>query len=491
MAERTYNLRSRAKPSDAAAPAESAVAAGPSSASASTNPSTSPTKPTPPDAEAHLEFGGAPGTLAMMLGFPALFYYLYVCLFFNDAKFATPSNPYSLTGEGGWVGFVSHVAVLVYEHAAPTKRATGLYLSFLLLQLLLALVMPGVRQQGLPVDHLGGKTLTYHCNAYSSVYATAALVALAHFKGIFDLSEIIDLYGPLLSVASISGFTLAAVVYLFGDNYRMSGNVIYDYFMGSTLNPRIGTVDIKMFAEIRISWTLLFAIAMGAVVKQYETYGYVGGNAWLFAYGTGLYLNACAKGEQYIPQTWDMNYEKFGWLLSYWNLAGVPFSYAYPALYIATHDPAELRYPTWLLAFLFVFLTTSYCLFDAAMAQKSHFKAVQTNTYIKRYTFPQIPYGELDNPPFLQTKRGKLLLGGLWGYLRKPNYTFDWFQAVVWALSAGARLNSKIPYFYPVFHLTMLLHRNGRDNARCARKYADDWVKYQKLVPYSFIPYIY
>lgn len=34
--------------------------------------------------EEHLEFGGAPGTFAMMTGFPALFYYLYVCLYFND-----------------------------------------------------------------------------------------------------------------------------------------------------------------------------------------------------------------------------------------------------------------------------------------------------------------------------------------------------------------------------------------------------------------------
>lgn len=75
----------------------------------------------------------------------------------------------------------------------------------------------------------------------------------------------------------------------------MSGNLIYDYFMGSTLNPRIGKVDIKMWAEIRISWTLLFALAMGAVAKQYQEYGYVSPNVLLFAYGTGLYLNACAK----------------------------------------------------------------------------------------------------------------------------------------------------------------------------------------------------
>lgn len=35
------------------------------------------------------EFGGPAGVTAMMLGFPALFYYLYVCLFFYDG----PSLP--------------------------------------------------------------------------------------------------------------------------------------------------------------------------------------------------------------------------------------------------------------------------------------------------------------------------------------------------------------------------------------------------------------
>ncbi|GAA5912614.1 delta(24(24(1)))-sterol reductase [Sporobolomyces salmoneus] len=444
------------------------------------------------DVTHELEFGGAPGTLAMMIGFPLLFYYLYVCLFFNNAQFTTPTNARTIFGPGGWWEFLKYISKLVIETASPTKRATTLYLSFLSLQLVLAFILPGVTQQGLPVSSLGGKTLTYHCNAYSCVYSTVFIVYLAHHFHFFHLSEIIDLYGPLLSVASISGFLLAGVVYLFGDNYRMSGNWIYDYFMGSTLNPRIGNVDIKMFAEIRISWTLLFAIAMGGVSKQYELYGRTSGNAWLFAYGTALYLNACAKGEQYIPQTWDMNYEKFGWLLSYWNLAGVPFSYAYPAIYISTRDPRDLEFPTWVLVSLFVVLTVAHCLFDIAMAQKSHFKAVETNTYIKRYTFPQLPYAELENPKYLKTHLGgKLLLGGLWGYLRKPNYTFDSIQAIIWGISSGAGTKSLIVYWYPVFHAIMLLHRNGRDDARCARKYKQDWKEYQRLVPYSFIPYIY
>ena len=33
-------------------------------------------------------------------------------------------------------------------------------------------------------------------------------------------------------------------------------------------------------------------------------------NAYFMILATGLYINACAKGEELIPQTWDMYYEK-------------------------------------------------------------------------------------------------------------------------------------------------------------------------------------
>lgn len=61
----------------------------------------------------------------------------------------------------------------------------------------------------------------------------------------------------------------------------------------------------------------------------------------LMILATGLYINACAKGEHMIPQTvrplrwfamiytytarsrqWDMFHEKFGFMLIFWNMAG-------------------------------------------------------------------------------------------------------------------------------------------------------------------------
>lgn len=60
------------------------------------------------------------------------------------------------------------------------------------------------------------------------------------------------------------------------------------------------------------------------------------------------------------PDILDVAPLQFGWLLSYWNLAGVPFSYAYPALYISTRDPRDLEFPTWVLVSLFVVLTIAH-----------------------------------------------------------------------------------------------------------------------------------
>ena len=117
-----------------------------------------------------------------------------------------------------------------------------------------------------------------------------------------------------------------------------------------------------------------------------------------------------------------MSHEKFGWLLSYWNASGVPMSYSFGAVHMALRDPARYAYPSWVYWILFPTLLIAHIIFDQAMGQKSYIKAVQSNTYIKRYTFPQIPGTELKNPKFIVTETGsKLLVSGWWGVVRKPS----------------------------------------------------------------------
>jgi delta24(24(1))-sterol reductase len=139
--------------------------------------------------------------------------------------------------------------------------------------------MPGYKQEGLPVPSLDYKTLTYNCNALASFYATLVTSAVLHYTGLFRLTAIIENFGSVMTVAMfygffVSGLTYAIAVYT-GTAMRMSGNFFYDYWMGAPLNPRIGSVDLKMWAEVRIPWVLLFLIAVSGGCQQYEKYGSV------------------------------------------------------------------------------------------------------------------------------------------------------------------------------------------------------------------------
>ena len=82
-----------------------------------------------------------------------------------------------------------------------------------------------------------------------------------------------------MTVAMIYGFVISFGVYHItvatGNQIRMSGNYAYDVFMGACLNPRIGPIDLKMWAEVRIPWVIVFFLAVSGCCKQYEQYGYV------------------------------------------------------------------------------------------------------------------------------------------------------------------------------------------------------------------------
>jgi delta24(24(1))-sterol reductase len=85
MSDHGRNLRSRTKA--AAATGAATPPASPAKRPASeATPAVQPTKNDvdPHSKEEELEFGGPIGTFAMMTGFPILFYYLYVCLYFYD-----------------------------------------------------------------------------------------------------------------------------------------------------------------------------------------------------------------------------------------------------------------------------------------------------------------------------------------------------------------------------------------------------------------------
>ncbi|KAI9698579.1 MAG: hypothetical protein M1812_008439 [Candelaria pacifica] len=200
-----------------------------------------------------------------------------------------------------------------------------------------------------------------------------------------------------------------------------------------------------------------------------------------------LYANACSKGEECIVTTWDMYYEKWGFMLIFWNLAGVPLSYCHCTIYLANHSPSNYHWNRPFLIFLYVAYLFVYWVWDTTNSQKNRFRQMERGQLIDRNTFPQLPWGTVKNPKTIKTKTGDLILvDGWYGYARKIHYTCDAFFAISWGLITG--FDSPFPWFYPVFFLTMISHRAYRDIQRCEAKYGEAWQEYKRRVPYLFIP---
>lgn len=259
------------------------------------------------DYSGHFEFGGSCGVLAMMIGFPMLMYYMWIGATYYDGRFPVPAEGQSL-GE-----FFEHLAHLVYEGAFPSAKAWTMYWVFFIFEGACYILLPGVWGKGKPLLHEGGKQLPYYCSAVGSFYTTLGIAAALHFSGVFKLYTIIDEFGPLMSVAILSGFLVSFIAYfsalMRGAQHRMTGYPIYDFFMGAELNPRMfGVLDFKMFFEVRLPWYILLLVTIGAAARQYEVYGYVSGEVGFLLMAHFLYANACSKGEECIITTWYVSH---------------------------------------------------------------------------------------------------------------------------------------------------------------------------------------
>jgi delta24(24(1))-sterol reductase len=438
------------------------------------------------DSESVREFGGATGVVAIMLLSHLLLYYLWISWRYYGGALA---HPQGLSDIASFLGRMwDHIAT----GAAPSWTALSIYAGFLVFQALLAAFLPGLRIKGRKIPSQGNIQLEYRCNGISAWYVTLATVAALHFSDLFPLTRVADEFGSLMTIAILSGNALALATYfgagLTGNTHRMSGSVPYDFFMGAWLNPRIGSLDLKMWAEIRIAWILLFLLTASAAAQQYATYATVSTPMIFMLVAHALYANACMKGEECIPTTWDIFYEKWGWMLIFWNLAGVPFVYSFNSMYLAQRPPFEHSIPY--TVFCFALLLSAYYVWDTAQSQRNRFRMKVAGTYVRRRTFPQLPWATLDNPDYLKTSQGSmLLLGGWWRHARKIHYTADLLMALSWGLICG--FDHFLPYFYFCFFLVMILHRTRRDISRCERKYGADWDRYREKVPYLFIPRVY
>jgi delta14-sterol reductase/lamin-B receptor len=294
------------------------------------------------------------------------------------------------------------------------------------------------------------------------------------------LEFIYDEYLTLITASVLFSFLLSVFVYaqsfipgaLLAEG-GVSGNIIYDFFIGRELNPRIGSFDIKEFCELRPGLIGWLVINLGMATKQMQQTGSVSLSMVLINLFQGFYVWDALHAEKSILSTMDITTDGFGFMLAFGDLAWVPFIYSLQARYLVDHDP-HLDVGT--IGAILLLQCFGYYVFRAANSEKDTFRRDPSDPRVSHLTF-------------LETKRGtRLITSGWWGLARKINYTGDWIMTLSWCLLCGWQ--SPVPYFQAVYFMILLVHRAIRDDKMCHEKYGDDWIEYKRRVPYAFIPYV-
>ncbi|XP_075872460.1 delta(14)-sterol reductase LBR isoform X4 [Nelusetta ayraudi] len=447
-----YNLRRRKDDGEAkAAEAEQEEAAAPVAPPPASGPSPG------------LDFGGKIGAYFWLLFLPA--WVLFVILQVNLADPSLANAPPPLPAlQTLW-----------------DPQALGLVLLWVAFQALLYVLPVGKLSHGMPLR--SGQTLQYRTNGFFAVAVSSlAAVAAAHLG--VDLTYI---HSHFLQLA-VASFLLATAlsVYLYVRSGKAppteralggnSGHLLYDFFKGRELNPRIGNFDLKFFCEMRpglIGWCLInFAMALAEMKHQgldAPSHSMILVNVFQL-----LYVVDGLWNEEAILTTMDLMHDGFGFMLAFGDLVWVPFTYTLQAYYLVEH-PNPLGLPA--LAAIITLKLGGFYIFRKSNSEKNAFRRNPTDPALAH--LKSIP-----------TATGKsLLVSGWWGLVRHPNYLGDLLMALAWSLPCG--FSHLLPWYYMIYFIILLVHRDSRDTSECRRKYGSAWEQYCRTVRYRIIPRVY
>ncbi|KAK7413843.1 erg24, C-14 sterol reductase [Neonectria punicea] len=473
------------------------------------------------------EFGGPLGATGIVFGLPVLMNVLFLGC--NDRS-GCPAPALRNFSTLSW-------DKLRFEISWPKNglsgffswEVTGWLLAYYLLSLILYRVLPAHELYGTKLRE-SGRPLKYRFNAFHATVVQLGACAIGTFIYGADFvvwTFITDNYLQLLMGNIVLAYILSVYTYLVSFSVKEgnsdlrelargghTGNIIYDFFIGRELNPRvtipfIGEVDLKAWLEMRPGLTGWALLDFAFIAKQYRTYGYVSDSIIIVALVQSYYVLEGQYAEAGLLGMMDITTDGLGFMLNFGDIVWVPFLYSTQCRYLAVY-PVHLGWPG--VAAIGVVFATGLYIFRATNSQKNLFR-----------TKPDHP--SVANMPFIQTKRGtRLLTGGWWGRARHINYFGDWLQSLPFCLPTGIAGYMIIPagipvtnsigvktmlngdtvvqdgmagwgmlftYFYSAWFAFMLIHRERRDDAACSEKYGEDWEKYKKTVPWRIIPKVY
>lgn len=366
-----------------------------------------------------------------------------------------------------------------------TPTAWTIIAVFAAFELTLMRILPGKTFRG-PIT-AGGHVPVYKANGVAAFAVSIAAFCIATFGlNLFPASIIYDNFGGLLGALNIFSLAFCAMLYLkgrfapSGPDHSTTGNVIFDYYWGTELYPRVMGWDVKMFTNCRfgmMGWSLTI---LSFAAKQHALYGL--SDSMLVAVAIQLvYIAKFFWWETGYLSSLDIMHDRAGFYICWGCLVWIPGVYTSHTLYLV-HHPNQLGVV--LASMIFMAGVASVFMNYAADAQRQRVRALNGKCKVwgKEPVLITANYRTVDGTP----KQSILLASGWWGISRHFHYVPELLCAFFW--SVPALFDNFLPYFYVSFLTVLLVHRAYRDDARCSAKYGKDWQRYCDVVPGKLLP---
>lgn len=378
----------------------------------------------------------------------------------------------------------------LYDIWAPvffgTKPAWKIILTFMATQLLLMRIVPAKTVTG-PLTPKGN-TPVYKDNGFRCFVITLLLFFAGSYFSLFSPTVVYDNFAGILGALNLFSLCFCLMLYLKGRFFPSStdnsttGNIVFDYYWGTELYPRVFGWDIKQFTNCRFGMMGWPVIILSFAAKQVQLYGSLSNAMGVCVAIMLVYIAKFFWWESGYLRSMDIMHDRAGFYICWGCLVWVPGVYTMPAAYLVQHTlnfPAIVALAILLLGILSVMLNY----FADAQRQKVRATNGHCNVWGKAPKLIRARY----TTQLGEEKESLLLVSGWWGISRHFHYILEISLAFFWTLPA--LFVNFLPWFYVIFLTILLTHRAHRDEKRCSEKYGAYWKEYCKAVPNKIIPF--
>ena len=226
---------------------------------------------------------------------------------------------YRFAAAGAELGAIETLKTSVFPYVLGSRKACQFILTFAALQLLLMRVVPGRTTRG-PITPAGNVPI-YKANGLLCYFITLALFCVGGFVfRVFDPAQVYDHFQEIIGTLNLFSLTFCLVISLKGrflpssSDSGASGNLVFDYYWGTELYPRILGWDMKMFTNCRfgmMSWGLFL---LCFATKQYEL-GTLSDSMVVAVTLQLLYITKFFQWEMGYMKSLDIMHDRAGFML--------------------------------------------------------------------------------------------------------------------------------------------------------------------------------